>query len=101
MIQLKKKGGDISQLRKKDKKVRWDYIEAVFQNRIDTISIVNLENEALKHFFENSKQMVVKKIRNILKQYKSLKVNVIHYGKFRAIMDGEIIKDVEHFQTAN
>ena len=45
--------------------------------------------------------MIVKQIKNILKQYKSLKVTSILYGKFRAIVDGEIIKDVKHFQTAN
>ena len=45
--------------------------------------------------------MIIKKIFNILKQYKSLKVNVILYGKFRAIVDGKIIEDVKHFQTAN
>ena len=45
--------------------------------------------------------MIVKKIKNILKQYKSLKVKVILCGKFRTIVDGEIIQDIKHFQTAN
>ena len=74
------KGGEISELRKKDKKIRWDYIETAFHNRIKTISIVNFEHKDLKLFFEYTKQMVVKKFKNILKQYKSLKVNVILHG---------------------
>ena len=70
-------------VKKRIKKIGWDYIETAFHNRIKTIFIV------------------VKKIENILKQYKSLKVNVILYNKFRAMGDGEIIEDAKHFQTAN
>ena len=41
ITQLKKKDGDISELRKRDKKIRWDQIETAFHNRIRTNYIVN------------------------------------------------------------
>ena len=42
--------------------------------------------------------MVISRIKNSLKRYENLKVNVIFYGKFETLVDDEMVEDIKFFQ---
>ena len=41
--------------------------------------------------------MAISRIKNSLKRYENLKVNVIFYGKFETLVDDEMVEDIKVF----
>ena len=97
---LEKHGGKIQTNtgRRRSERVRWEDQQNVFQGAIRTGSVINLQHKDLSNFFDDAKKAFIVRLKNIMKQNPSLKVNAILYCKFETYKE-QIIEDTKHFQT--
>lgn len=92
--------GNASRLRITER-VRWQDMESVFNNRIRTGAIINLQQKDLKPFLRDARTLAVTRLKDALITEGNLKVNCVLAAKFQILKDGESIEETKYFNTKN
>ncbi|CAH1101901.1 unnamed protein product [Psylliodes chrysocephalus] len=98
---IKKGGGLNMHFNYVQDRVRWADSESAFKSRLTTGVISNLEHKDPKFFLKDAKIIFIRKIQNILKKEKSVKVNVVFSGEFEIMKGDNLLKEFKYFTTAN
>lgn len=98
--QCQKAGGGLQRKNRSDR-VQWTDLETAFEGRIRTGVVTNLQHKDLGKFLEDSKKVVITRLKNALQKEGSLKANVVLSCKFRVIKNDEIIEEIKFFNTKN
>ena len=96
---LTKHGGSLKQ--NQGNTVQWIDVASAFKNRIKTGAIVNLSHKDINKFFTDAKKLFMLKIKDSLKENKSIKVNTNLLTKFKKYSNNEEILDMKNFSTKN
>ena len=60
-----------------------------------------MEHKDIIYFLDDAKSMIISRLKTYLKKLKHLKVNVIFYGRFEGLVEGQLVEQIKHFQTRN
>lgn len=97
----KKYGAGVRSERKLSDRVKWIDGKSVFQGRIRSGTVVNLQHKDLRAFLEDAKKMTTARLKNVLKNQGNLKVNGMLACKFQIIRNAEEIEETKYFNTRN
>lgn len=92
-------GGSLS--KKRSDGLQWEDVHSAFRSRIRTGMIINLNHKDIVHFLNNAFFLFKSRIRNILKTYQMIKVNVKFCGEFVKFSSGREISELKYFNTKN
>ena len=99
-INLKK--GHVSRKEKPSDRVKWVNKETAFRSRIITGVIMNLKHKDSINFLDDCAILFKSNINKILKDYESIKVNMVFCGEFSKVANsGEEIFDIKYMNTKN
>lgn len=82
-------------------RVIWEDIESAFKRRIRTGVVVNIVHKDPKEFLEDAQYLVSRRIKNILKKHKSLKINTTFSGEFKLVRKDVEELEYKYFNTKN
>ena len=90
---LQKRGTGINEgFDRREDRIRWEDLESAFKSRIRKGLVINLIHKDLNNFFDDSKKMIISRIKNALNIMGGLKVNTILAVRFTAIEEGQEIE---------
>ena len=81
--------------------VVWEYVDSVFDGRLKTGVIVNLEHLDIQDFLANAETQFLREIQKVLKQENAVKVNTTLEGEYSIVKNDEEVLELKTFNTAN
>jgi len=85
--------------------LRWRAIDTAFENRILTGAVINSKHIEPRQFFENAREIVLDRVRDVLRKRDALKINTVFNGEFvagnKSANKSISSRNNELFQTSN
>jgi len=64
--------------------LRWRAIDTAFENRILIGAVINSKHIEPRQFFEDAREIVLERVRNVMERYDNIKINTVFNGEFVA-----------------
>jgi len=64
--------------------LRWREIATAFENRILTGAVINSKHIKPRQFLEDTREIVVERMRNVIRRHNNIKINTVFNGEFMA-----------------
>jgi len=86
-------------------RLRWRVIDTAFKNRILSGAIINSKHNEPRQFFEDAREIVLDRVRDVLRKREVLKINTVFNGEFvadnKSANKSIATRNYELFQTSN
>lgn len=80
-----------------NEKIKWKDLDSAVDGKMKIAAILNLKHFNLSEFFEEAKQMLIEKIKNLLSKENSFKINLILSGNFEIIKNNRSKVETNYF----
>jgi len=85
--------------------LRWRAIDTAFENCILTDAVINSKHIEPRQFFEDAREIVLDRVRDVLRKHDALKINTVFNGEFvagnKSANKSIATRNYELFQTSN